>query len=300
MTTVRLACLPGESKYFVIKSIRKDAIMQHNEEKHIRSEKACLLRLSSPFCVKLFATYSDRKYICFAMEYLPGGDLHHTRLSRYAPYGFPAEHVRFYLTEVACALEHVHSLQMVHRSLSPENIAIDEDGHIKLIDFGYATACSAGQRLLSICGKPAYMSPEQLRCTAATGYSGYGQEVDWWSYGVVLFELITGKTPFWKDDSDSYEVLSHRVHQRIHFVPSFEKSSKEIVLALLRPGMHVRMCKDVDVKQHAYFKVPWEVMAQRRVIPPFIPHLSNSSADVSYFSGQQGQASRPQAVRVFG
>lgn len=283
MSTIRLASLPGEPRYFVVKSIRKDAIHHHDAERHVRNEKACLLKLHSPFCVKMFGTFFDRNYIFFALEYLPGGDLFQTRLSHHLVHGLPAEQVRFYMSEVACALEHIHSLRMVHRNLSPENMGIDEEGHIKLIDFGFATPWEDGKLLMTMCGQPAYMSPEQLSCISPE-YDGYGMEVDWWSYGINLYQLLTGKTPFWKDDKDSYETVLTRIRTRkVKFASSFDSLSKGIVDALLKPKLALRLTSDADVKKHPYFKLPWDVFNERKVHPPFIPTLTEASCDTSYF-----------------
>jgi serine/threonine protein kinase len=148
MGTVRVCKTIKNGKYFVLKSVRKDFIHKHNDFRHVKNEKAVLTALNSPYCIKLFGTFQDRNYIHFALEYAPGGELFQ-RLGRKK--SFPPPVAKFYATEIFSALEHVQSLGFIYRDLKPENVLLDEDGHCKLVDFGFSRPCGPEERIHTLC-----------------------------------------------------------------------------------------------------------------------------------------------------
>lgn len=268
MGTVRICRLAGEDKYFVVKQLRKDSVIKHHDERHVRSEKEVLSTLSSPFCIRLFGTFQDRGHLYFALEYVPGGELFR-RLDRKK--GFPPLEAKFYLTEIFCALEHLQAHGYAYRDLKPENVTLDEEGHCKLIDFGFSTACSLGHRMMTICGTPAYLSPEQLDGKLTHGYT---RVVDWWSFGVLLYELLTGKTPFCHSLQESaYEIFMRILKNKIRFPRGFDAEAKELVTRLCYPALEKRLCTPEEIKQQPYFTVPWSAVQERRLIPPYVPGL---------------------------
>ncbi len=136
MGTVRITKLKNQEKYFVLKSIRKDYIVRHNDMRHVTNEKNILYSLKShPFCVSIFGTFQDKQNIYFALQYVPGGELY-KRLNKAKR--FSGEVAKFYVTEIASTLSYLHSQHIVYRDLKPDNILIDEDGHCKIVDFGFA------------------------------------------------------------------------------------------------------------------------------------------------------------------
>lgn len=133
----------------MLKSVKKDYINKHNDLRHVKNEKTILTTLHSPFCIKLFGTFQDRVYLHFALEYAPGGELFH-RLGRKKSFA-PAV-AKFYATEVFSALEHVQKMGFVYRDLKPENVILDEDGHCKLVDFGFSRpAPTDDDRIHTLC-----------------------------------------------------------------------------------------------------------------------------------------------------
>jgi len=138
MGTVRVAKMKCYNVFVAIKSIKKSFIYQFNDHRHIRNEREILLQMTSPFCIKLFGTFQDNHYIHFILEYSAGGELF-THLTRSPNRYFTPEVAKFYIIEIFSALEHVHQLGYVYRDLKPENVMLDEYGHCKLIDFGFAT-----------------------------------------------------------------------------------------------------------------------------------------------------------------
>jgi serine/threonine protein kinase len=154
MGTVRICKTTKNGKYFVLKSIRKDYILKHNDQRHISNEKLVLNTLSSPFCIRLFNTYQDRIYVHFALEYAPGGELFQ-RLGRKKSFA-PAV-AKFYATEIFAAIEHIQEAGFIYRDLKPENVILDEEGHCKLVDFGFSKACKPDDRIHTLCKSDVYL-----------------------------------------------------------------------------------------------------------------------------------------------
>lgn len=277
MGTVRIA-KNKSGKYLVFKAVRKDYVMKHNDMRHIQNEKDILRSLNNSFCVKLFGTFQDRTNIYYALEYCPGGELFQ-HLGRKKT--FSIEEAKFYLSEVFVALEHVQELGYVYRDLKPENIILDEEGHCKLVDFGFSTPCSDNiTKLHTLCGTPAYLSPEQLDGKFTNGYT---RVVDWWSYGVLIYELLTGKTPFCRSNKDShYEIFLRILNKRISFPWGFDSTSKELVSKLCHAKIDQRLCSAPDIKQHGFFTMPWSEVSARRLVPPFVPRIKEEG-DIHYF-----------------
>lgn len=277
MGTVRIAKNKG-GKYMVFKAVRKEYITKHNDLRHVQNERDVLRAMSSPFCVRLFGTFQDRTNIYYALEYCPGGELFQ-RLGRKKQ--FPPEEAKFYISEVFVALEHVQDLGYVYRDLKPENIILDEEGHCKLVDFGFSTPCADDStKLHTLCGTPAYLSPEQLDGKFTNGYT---RVVDWWSFGVLIFELLTGRTPFSRTNKEShYEIFLRILNKRISFPWGMDAVSKDIIGKLCHAQLDKRLVGAQDVKLHPYFTVPWPDVVQRRLVPPFVPRIKEEG-DIHYF-----------------
>lgn len=277
MGTVRIAKNKA-GKYLVFKAVRKEYVVKHNDHRHIQNEKEILRALNCSFCVKLFGTFQDRINVYYALEYCPGGELFQ-RLGR-KKY-FPPQEAKFYISEVFVALEHVQELGYVYRDLKPENITLDEEGHCKLIDFGFSTPCADNTtKLHTLCGTPAYLSPEQLDGKFTNGYT---RVVDWWSFGVLIYELHTGKTPFCHGHKEThYEIFLRILNKKISFPWGFDASAKDLIMKLCHAQLDKRLCSAPDIKEHAFFTMPWDVVANRKLVPPFVPRIKDEG-DIHYF-----------------
>lgn len=175
------------SRLFARKTIAKAKIcVDKTSLKNSRNERDILAKISHPSIVKLFYTFHDHESINFILEYIPGGELfHHMRLR---PGGVFSEHdSAIYLAQIADALHHLHSVGIVYRDLKPENCMLDQRGHIVLTDFGL---CSMEEKCHSILGTPEFTAPEVLAGEV------YSYQADWWSFGVMMYDMLTGKTPF--------------------------------------------------------------------------------------------------------
>lgn len=288
MGTVRIVKYRGD-KVCVFKCVKKAYVLKHNDQRHIRSEKEALMAMSKcSFCVNLFGTFQDRHYLYFALEYACGGELFQ-RLGR-KKY-FRPDTAKFYVSEVFVALEYVQSLGYVYRDLKPENIILDEEGHCKLVDFGFSTSSSSGI-MHTLCGTPAYLAPEILDGKFTNGYT---EIVDWWSFGILIYELLSGKTPFSKNNRESpYEIFLRILQNRIWFPLGFDSLAKDLVTRLSLPQISKRLCRPEEIKLHPYFSVPWPAVASRRLVPPFVPKIKDLG-DSHYFRnyGSDGMGDRP-------
>lgn len=290
MGTVRIASFQqandAKPLYVAIKSVRKDYIIRHRDERHIRNEKEILLSLTSPFCVKLFGTFQDPDNIHFVMEYCAGGELFRKLAKKRA---FQPNMVKFYASEIYLALYHIHELGYVFRDLKPENVMLDETGHCKLVDFGFATRPNENGLCLTNVGTPAYLSPEQLNGKFTNGYT---KIVDWWSFGILVYELLTGTTPFCRSFKESsYEIYLRVLKGNIHFPWGFSSIAKDFVTQLLCADVNLRLVDPERIKTHSYFQdVNWEWIERKKIIPPSIPKLYEEGDTLHFDDYGEGES----------
>jgi hypothetical protein len=282
MGTVRLARwrYTDRNLYFALKCINKEYILKHKDTRHVNNERDILRSLSSPFIIRLFGTSQDDENIYYMLEYSAGGELFHRLMKKSS---FPAEVAKFYASEIFCALEHVQDRGFIYRDLKPENVMLDANGHCKLVDFGFSTTPNRHGQCKTNCGTPAYLSPEQLNGKFTNGYT---KVVDWWSFGCLIFELMTGLTPFCKNFSDSAPEIYMRVLKgSISFPSSFDKNTKDFIKNLLRSDMQTRLTDPDRIKREPYFNFgncTWADVEARTVHPPFVPKIKDEG-DSYYF-----------------
>ncbi|XP_059574414.1 ribosomal protein S6 kinase alpha-4 isoform X1 [Alligator mississippiensis] len=250
-----------------------------------RTERAVLGRVrGAPFLVTLHYAFQTRTRLHLVLDYVPGGELFSHLAQRER---FPEPAARFYTAEVLVALEHLHKLGIIYRDLKLENVLLDGAGHVVLTDFGLSKEVQPGQseRTFSFCGTVEYMAPEIIRSK-----SGHGKSVDWWSLGVLLFELLTGASPFTLEgEKNSQAEVSRRI---LRCAPPFPA----LVGPQARDLLQGLLCKDParrlgsgshgarHIRRHPFFQgLDWAELAARRVKPPFQP-VVRDELDVGNFS----------------
>jgi serum/glucocorticoid-regulated kinase 2 len=185
-------------KIYAMKCIRKDIVIDNEQFENIKLEKDILYNIDHPFIVNMDYVFQNEYRIYFLMKFIKGGELfrHLNKVKR-----FQEEQARFLIAQVAIALGHLHTKNILYRDLKPENILFGEDGYLFLADFGLAKTVKNNEMANSFCGTAEYLSPEMI-----IG-NGHDQTVDWWTLGILLYELLVGIPPFF-----------HRNKHRMYFL----------------------------------------------------------------------------------
>ncbi|KAG2466394.1 KGP2 kinase, partial [Polypterus senegalus] len=181
---VELVKVKNEDVTFAMKCIKKKHIVDNRQEEHIHSERKILEEACSPFVVKLYRTFKDSKYVYMLLEACLGGEIWSLLRDRGS---FDEQTAKFCVTCVTEAFDYLHQIGVVYRDLKPENLMLDSAGYIKLVDFGFAKKIDWGQKTWTFCGTPEYVAPEIIL------NKGHDFSVDFWSLGILVFELLTGK-----------------------------------------------------------------------------------------------------------
>uniref|UniRef100_A0A8C8YS10 non-specific serine/threonine protein kinase n=1 Tax=Prolemur simus TaxID=1328070 RepID=A0A8C8YS10_PROSS len=239
--------------FFALKVMSIPDVIRLKQEQHVHNEKSVLKEVSHPFLIRLFWTCHDARFLYMLMEFVPGGELFSYLRNRGR---FATATGLFYSSETVCALEYLHSKEIVYRDLKPENILLDRDGHIKLTDFGFAKKLV--DRTWTLCGTPEYLAPEVIQS------KGHGRAVDWWALGILIFEMLSGFPPFF--DDNPFGIYQKILGGKIDFPRHLDFSN----------GAN-------DVKRHRWFRaVDWDAVPQRKLKPPIVPKISGDG-DTSNF-----------------
>ena len=305
-----------------IKKMKKEEMHKKNQVLHVRAERDVLSEAKNEWIVDLKFSFQDQNYLYLGMEFLPGGDLMSLLMARDI---LPEKDAKFYAAEIVLAIESVHKLDCIHRDLKPDNVLIDADGHIKLSDFGlskkldlklldnhlqnelknfgsnsntnnirgnknmsYAQQFSQFKNMkskkrrafaFSTVGTPDYIAPEVIR------QKGYGQEIDWWSLGVIMFEMMIGYPPFFSETSTETckKILDWKNTLNIRPEANISKEAEDILRKLINdPETRLGTNGADEIKRHPFFRgIDWNRIKET-LTPPFIPELKNNY-DTKYF-----------------
>eukprot|EP01006_Ploeotia_vitrea_P041700 TRINITY_DN66564_c12_g2_i1.p1 TRINITY_DN66564_c12_g2~~TRINITY_DN66564_c12_g2_i1.p1 ORF type:complete len:537 (+),score=332.58 TRINITY_DN66564_c12_g2_i1:161-1771(+) len=260
---------------YAMKILKKRAIVARNQVEHTKAERDILRQLQHPFLMTLRYAFQTKEKLYFVLDYYQGGELFfHLKNKR----RFSEEVARIYVAEIALALGHLHSLSVVYRDLKPENILLDDNGHVCLTDFGLSKDIAPDDQAHTFCGTPEYLAPEIV-----TG-AGHDKAVDWWSLGILLYELTVGIPPFYSQNvNEMYNKIQHGV---LRFPPFLSDSCKDLIVRLLNrdPKKRLGSNKDIDdIKEHAFFKsLDFEKLMKKEVEVAYKPKV-NSNSDTSNF-----------------
>ena len=231
--------------------------------------------IDHPFVIKFDGFTQDDKYLYLALELINGGELF-TYLRGVGR--FPVDQARVYIAQIVSIFEYLHSKNIIYRDLKPENILIHKSGYLKLTDFGFAKIVEG--RTYTLCGTPEYLAPEIIL------NKGHGKPVDWWTCGILLYEMIAGIDPF--SDDDPMMVYQKILKGKIKFPSGFDSNAKSLVKHLLESDLTKRYGNlkggVKDIKGHRFFKeLNWEKLINMELTPPYIPKVKSAS-DISNFS----------------
>lgn len=271
-------------QYFCLKILKKQIIFRYHQLNHVQNEKFVLQQIMHPGVVRLFRTFNDAENVYLLIEYAPGGELF-TLIRRFGK--FTEDVARFYAAEIIVVLEHLHSKNIVYRDLKPENILLDPQGHVKLADFGFAKQIF--DRTWTMCGTPDYMAPELI------AMSGHGMAVDYWSLGVLIFEMLVGFPPF-TDPTTEGLFAKIREPNKLVFPPHISPTAHHFIMSLLVVDPSRRLGnihKDTEnIRNHPWLaSVDWAKVDARSGQGPIIPPL-RSAGDTRNFELNDGGPDR--------
>ena len=287
-------------KIYAIKKIKKNILIIKNQIRHVLNEQILMSKASSPWIVELKASFQEDEYLYLVMEYLPGGDLMNLLIQKDI---LTEKEAKFYISELILAIESIHNLDCIHRDIKPDNILIDKNGHIKLSDFGLAKISDklyekedekyknflpnknneknhkmTHNKNFSCVGTAYYVAPEVLK------KSGYDKDIDWWSVGIIFFEMLVGYAPFCSKETTEvcYKVLNWKDFLNIPKKVKLSEEAKDLIYKLIN-NSDDRLGKNgsEEIKRHPFFKdVNWNNIRKSKA--PFIPQLKNEY-DTKYF-----------------
>lgn len=251
-------------KLFAKKTINKAKISVNEKVfKTHKNERDILAKISHPNIVKLFYSFHDHEKIDFILEYIPGGEIFYHLSSRSR---FNEDETAFYLAEISLALKHLHELGVVYRDLKPENVLLNSEGHVVLTDFGLS---SQEETCNSILGTPEFTAPEVLK-----GES-YSYPADWWSFGIMMFDMLTGDTPF---TGNNKKTLFNKITTKKIIIPFYlSQDAKDLLFKLTNKNPQKRMKIDDDFtkfRKHRFFrKINWDKIEESQ--PPIVPNIDD-------------------------
>ena len=267
-----------DGKFYAMKSMRKDQILSEDITNNILVEKSILMDGQCEFILTMFFFFQTPERLYYITPFIKGGDLYHKLKTDIY---FKEDAVRFYAAQIAISLQHIHDLGFIYRDLKPENILIDDDGYIKLCDFGSSVAVQGTERVDSFAGSPEYASPEMIT------FAGHTRMTDWWSFGILIYELLYGNTPFFNlDKNRMYDLINSGSISFPKFITIDEKAvnykvsedAKNLISKLLEKDPGTRLGRNglKEIKKHPFFGgINFDDLMKKKIKPPFKPKVSS-------------------------
>jgi len=265
---------------FALKAQSKGHVVKTGMRTFVISERDMYFSCNSDFVVRLYETFSDAQNLYLLMEAVIGGELFTT----YAKHGFSGseKHARFYASAVVLALAHMHERHIIYRDLKPENLLLSDQGYLKVADMGLAKVCKG--KTFTTCGTPEYFAPEMVQS------SGHTVAVDWWALGILVYELMAGKTPF---ESDSQMQTCKKIVQGIA-VANMPKVCQSHVGSFIK-GM-LEKCPNSrlpmkaggigNVKRHPWYSnFDWDAFTRQTMIAPYVPNVKHKTDSSNFTCG---------------
>jgi len=261
---------------YAMKVLRKDMIIKENMVSHTKSEKQILQDMKHPFIVSLKYAFQTEEKLYLVLDFLSGGELffHLKEETK-----FSVERAKYYCAEIVLAIEHLHKHDIIYRDLKPENVVLNSQGHSVLTDFGLAkTSISNASPTYTFCGTPEYLAPEILKG------QGHAKAVDWWSLGILLYEMLVGLPPFYSENiNEMYELILKAPLKFPNFVPM---EAQSLLRGLLEREEFKRLgagpTDGAEIRAHPFFSnIDWDKLYKKEITPPFVPNIKDD--DTRYF-----------------
>ncbi|KAL3768596.1 hypothetical protein ACHAW5_001893 [Stephanodiscus triporus] len=277
---VWLASHKKSGKVYALKMLNKRDIIGHHQVEGVIREKNIMTSIDHPFVITLVCTFQDDKHLYMLLELVQGGELFsviHTETRD----GIPNANSRFYAACILESLAHLHHRHITYRDLKPENILIDSLGYAILVDLGFAKIVM--DKTYTLCGTPEYLAPEIILS------KGHDKGVDYWAFGVLIYEMLVGRSPFYSYGTDQVSLFKRIVQVKYSFPPGgvVNEIAQDLIQRLIvrrqsnRFGCLARA--DMDIRDHAWFSViTTEKLLQKQIPAPWVPKIKDP-LDASHF-----------------
>ncbi|KAI1637158.1 kinase-like domain-containing protein [Biscogniauxia mediterranea] len=273
---VHLVQSKHNQRFYAVKVLKKAQVVKMKQVEHTNDERRMLAEVKHPFIITLWGTFQDARNLYMVMDFVEGGEL----FSLLRKSGrFPNPVAKFYAAEVTLALEYLHSRNIIYRDLKPENLLLDRHGHLKITDFGFAKRVP--DKTWTLCGTPDYLAPEVV------SNKGYNKSVDWWSLGILIYEMLCGYTPFW-DSGSPMKIYENILRGKVKYPAYVHPDAQDLLERLITPDLTKRLGNlyggPQDVKNHPWFsEVTWDRLSRKDIDAPYTPPVKAGAGDASQF-----------------
>lgn len=261
---------------FAMKVMRKDNIIKKNHVDYMKAERDILTKVVHPFIVQLRYSFQTKSKLYLILDFINGG---HLFFHLYRQRMFSEDQARLYTAEIVSAVSHLHKNGIVHRDLKPENILMKADGHIVLTDFGLAKEIDESSRTNSLCGTMEYMAPEIIQA------KGHDKNADWWSIGILLYEMLTGQPPF--THPNRQKLQQKIINEKVKLPPMVTTEAHSLLKGLLQKDPSKRLGSGPtganEIKSHKWFRpINWKKLEARELQPKFKPDVSGKECTANF------------------
>ncbi|XP_074068771.1 LOW QUALITY PROTEIN: serine/threonine-protein kinase 32A-like [Macrotis lagotis] len=263
---------------YAMKYMNKQKCVERNEVRNVFKELQIMQCLEHPFLVNLWYSFQDEEDMFMVVDLLLGGDL---RFHLQQNVRFQEDTVKLFICELSMALDYLQSQRIIHRDMKPDNILLDEHGHVHITDFNIAAMLTKDMKITTVAGTKPYMAPEMFTSRRQMGYSF---AVDWWSLGVTAYELLKGRRPYQIRSGASTNDIAHMFKTAIVTYPaSWSVGMVTLLKKLLEQNPDHRFSQLSDVQDCPYLAdVNWDAVLQKRLIPTFIPNKGRLNCDPTF------------------
>ncbi|KAM7275714.1 hypothetical protein ACFE04_017580 [Oxalis oulophora] len=266
----------GNNDIYAMKVMRKDSIIKKNHVDYMKAERDILTKVVHPFIVQLRYSFQTKSKLYLILDFINGGHLFY---HLYRQGIFSEDQARLYAAEIVSAVSHLHTCGIVHRDLKPENILMDADGHVMLTDFGLAKEIDESSRSNSMCGTTEYMAPEILMS------KGHNKDADWWSVGILLFEMLSGQPPY--THANRKKLQQRIISEKVKLPPYLSTEAHSLLKGLLQKDPSRRLGSGPNggdgIKSHKWFRsINWKKLEERELLPKFKPDVNGKDCTANF------------------
>jgi len=275
---------PG--KTYALKAVSKLKVVKSKQENHLLNEKRVLMRVRHPFVTRLYQTFQDARSVYFLIEPCLGGELFTILRTKTS---FNEHTSRFYAATVVEIFDYLQTRNIVYRDLKPENLLLDSRGFLKMTDFGFAKVIHG--KTYTLCGTPDYLAPEIV-----VG-KGHGKAVDWWTLGVLIYEMIAGYPPFYA--SKPMKTYAKILHAKVKYPTHFSDAAVRIIRQFLirKPSERLGVTHggaEIIRKQKWFQNFDWKALMAEKLKPPIIPRVKSTTDAGNFRSGRKPDPEPPE------